>query len=153
MANFRFRAEVALDQRRQEELEALRDWRHAEAQFRVVFGTLTAEESRREAAHSELTRLERQGTDVETLLWHRNWIVRLRSNVDRLQRDLDDRARNARQAQQVWREARRRRLTLERMKARAWQRFQAAQVREETKAMDELARIRYVMSNTWRTDT
>jgi flagellar biosynthesis chaperone FliJ len=42
--------------------------------------------------------------------------------------------------------SRRRRLALERLRDRAWRRYAEAERREENRAMDELARIRFVMA-------
>jgi flagellar export protein FliJ len=153
MARFRFRAEAALDLRKREEKDALVARAHAEARFREVHEALLEEERRRETAQRNLVLLERQGSDVDTLLWHRNWIVRLAANVDRLRRDLEDRAREVKAADGVWRDARKRRMALERMRDLALQRFQKDELRQETKSMDELARIRFVMPDSWRTET
>jgi flagellar export protein FliJ len=152
MATFRFRAEVALDLRRQEEREALAGRARAEARFREAHAAVVAEEQRRETAQSNLVLLERQGSDVDTLLWHRNWIVRLAANVGQLRRDLEVRAREVRAADEVWREARRKRMALERLREHAWRRFQKEELRQELKSMDELARIRYVMPDAWRSE-
>ena len=42
---------------------------------------------------------------------------------------------------------------IERMRDRAWRRFQQEQHRQETKVIDELARLRFVMPDAWRDDT
>jgi flagellar export protein FliJ len=153
MAAFRFRAAAALDLRRDQEKAALEVKARVQARFLDAERALLGEEERRTRAQGDLVSLERRGSDVDTLLWHRNWIVRLAANVDRFRRDLDERAREVQQADELWHAARRRRLALERMKDRAWQRFQAAELRQEMKAMDELARIRHVTADSWRNES
>jgi len=153
MATFRFRAEAALDLRKREERDALIARSQAEARFREVHEALLAEQRRREQAQRDLVHVERQGSDVETVLWHRNWIVRLAVNIDRLRRELEERAREVKKADGVWREARKRRMALERMRDLALQRFRKDELRQEMKSMDELARIRFAMPDSWRTET
>jgi len=153
MAEFRFRAEAALDLRKREEQETLIARSLAEARFREVHEALLAEQRRREQAQKDLVHVERQGSDVDTVLWHRNWIVRLAANIDQLVRDLEARAREVKAADRVWRDARKRRLALERMRELALQRFQKDELRREMKSMDELARIRFAMPDSWRTET
>jgi len=152
MATFRFRAEAALDLRRREEKDALLVRARAEARFREAHATLVAEERRRETAQANLVLIQRQGSEVETILWHRNWIVRLAANVDQFRRELEERAKEVRAADALWREARKRRMALERMRDLAQHRFQKDELRQEMKSMDELARIRYVMPDTWRSE-
>ncbi len=150
MAAFRFRAAVALDLRLKQETDALVERARVQALFLEAKRAVDAEVARRDTARTDLVALERSGAELDTLLWHRNWIVRLTANADGLQRDLYERAKDVRTADEAWHEARRRRLALERMKDRAWQRYQKAELREEMKQMDELARIRYVMPDAWR---
>lgn len=145
MAAFRFRAAVALDLRLKQETDALVERARVQALFLEAKRAVDAEVTRRDDARADLVTLERNGAELDTILWHRNWIVRLAANVDGLQRDVYERAKDVQKADEAWHEARRRRLALERMKDRAWQRFQRAELREEMKQMDELARIRYVM--------
>lgn len=150
MATFRFRAAVALDLRLAQETAALQERARVHTRFLEAKRAADAEQARRDGAQADLVTLERGGAELDTILWHRNWIVRLAANVDGLQRELYERAKDVRAADEAWHEARRRRLALERMKDRAWQRFQKAELREEMKQMDELARIRYVMPDAWR---
>jgi flagellar export protein FliJ len=152
MAAFRFRAGVVLDLRRREEQAALAARAQAEARFREAKDAVAAEEARRQASQRDIAALQRRGADLGTLLWHRNWIDRLAGEVERLRGVLDERARQVQHAAGLWHDARRRRLALERMRDRAWQRFQREELRSEQKAMDELARIRHVMPDVWRSE-
>jgi flagellar export protein FliJ len=144
MATFRFRAEVVLDLRIKQEQAALGLRSQAEARFREAVDTVTATEMRRHDSQQELAALERRGSELGAILWHRNWIDRLRGLVELACRDREDRARELAAADGRWRETRRRRLAIERLRDRAWQRFQKDEQRREQKAMDELARIRYL---------
>jgi flagellar export protein FliJ len=153
MAEFRFRAAAALELRRQQESAAATALARAEGLFheaealaaRAVQARVDAQEARQSA--------ERRGTDIASLEWHRNWIVRLTVTVETVKREVDARAEVVRQAEQGWREARRKRLALERMRERAWRRFQVEQQRQELKVIDELARLRFVMADAWRDET
>jgi flagellar export protein FliJ len=144
MATFRFRAAIVLDLRTKQEQAALALRSQAEARFREAAGTVTATEARRHVSQQELAALERRGSELGAILWHRNWIDRLRGLVELACRDRDDRARELAAADGRWRETRRRRLAIERLRDRAWQRFQKDEQRREQKAMDELARIRHL---------
>lgn len=146
MAAFRFRAAAALDLRREQEQAALEALGRAEARFHEVAVASEAEQARRERARADLVALGQRGSDVDTILWHRNWIHRLTNNVDRLRQEVDECAALTGRARSAWYEARRKRLALERMKDRAWRRHQQMELREEMKALNELARIRFVMS-------
>ena len=144
MATFRFRAAVVLDLRLKHEQAALALRSQAEGRFREAVGTVTATETRRHGSQQELAALERRGSDLGAILWHRNWIDRLRGLVELACRDRDDRARELADADGRWRDARRRRLAIERLRDRAWERFQKDEQRREQKDMDELARIRHL---------
>ena len=153
MAVFRFRAAVALDLRRAAESKALGVRAGAEARFHEAHRALEATQLSREQAQRQLTDVQRVGSDVETILWHRNWIVRLAASVIERRRELEARALDVRAADVAWREARRRRLALERLRERAFRRFLDDERRAEMKAMDELARIRYVMPDIARSES
>jgi flagellar export protein FliJ len=142
MALFRFRAAAALDVRLTEERAALEARTRAEALFTEANDAVVRARDARAQAERDVVALAERGSDLDTLLWHRNWIVRLAATVDRLDRDREARDGDRHAADLAWRDARRRRLALERLRERAWQRFQAGERRQETRVMDELARIR-----------
>ena len=152
MPAFRFRAAAALELRRQQEAEAATAVARAEAAFREAKTRLESADADRRHAQVDATTAERRGTDGYALLWHRNWIVRLGTVVERQMRELEACTLRWREAEQAWREARKRHLALERMRARAWRRYRQAEQQAELKAMDELARLRFVMTDSWRSD-
>ncbi|MEO8483125.1 MAG: flagellar FliJ family protein [Acidobacteriota bacterium] len=153
MPDFRFRAAAALELRRQQETAAATTLARAEALFHEAEALAARGDQARIEAQDAQRSAERRGTDMAALEWHRNWIVRLTLTVATLRREVDARAEVARQAEQGWREARRKRLALERMRERAWRRYQVEQQRQELKALDELARLRFVMPDAWRDES
>jgi flagellar export protein FliJ len=148
MTDFRFRAQVALDLRRRQEDAAATVLARAEAALREVAGQLAAAGVERQSALAGQLDAQRAGIDAGALEWHWNWINRLAATVERLGRDLEVRRLAAGEAERAWREARRRRLALERMRDRALHRHQGAQHRKEVKTIDELARLRFVLPDT-----
>lgn len=153
MADFRFRAAAALELRRQQETAAATALARAEGLFREAQAVLARADEARATAQDAQRTTERRGTDIATLEWHRNWIVRLTLTVETVRREVEARAAVVRQAEQGWREARRKRLALERMRERAWRRYQLEQQRQELKVIDELARLRFVVPDAWRDET
>jgi len=153
MSEFRFRAAAALDLRRRQETEAGTALARAEAELRGAEQDAAQADTSRHAAQQHLLSIERHGSDAATLMWHRNWIVRLSNDLAERRRQVTVLAEAARQAEQRWRQARQRRLALERMQERALRRFTHEQLRQELKVIDELARLRYVMPDAWREET
>jgi flagellar export protein FliJ len=153
MTDFRFRAAAALELRRKQETEAATALARAEAELRASEQLSAQAESARRVAQERLLSVERHGSDVATLIWHRNWIVKLSNDLTERRRQVSLLAEALRQAEQRWRQARQRRLALERMHERALRRFKQEQLRQELKVIDELARLRYVTADTWRDET
>ena len=150
MSEFRFRAAAALDLRRRQETDAATALARAEAELQGARQQAAAADVRRREAQAELSARERGGTDVGTLMWHRNWIVRLSHDLADRQRHVAACGDGVGRAEQRWRQARQRRLALERMQDRALRRFRQEQLKQELKVIDELARLRYVTAETWR---
>jgi flagellar export protein FliJ len=153
MSEFRFRAAAALELRRKQETEAGTALALAEAELRASEQLAAQADHARRSAQQDLVSIERQGSDVETLLWHRNWIIRLSNDLAERHRRVSELADVVRQAEERWRQARQRRLALERMHERALRRFKQDQLRQELKVIDELARLRYVMPDAWRDES
>lgn len=153
MTDFRFRAAAALDLRRKQETAAGTALAAAEAEFRAAEARAAQADADRRAAQAQQLAAERRGSDAVALDWHRNWIVRLSNDLAERRRQVDRLAQAVRDAEARWRKARQRRLALERMRDRAWRRFQQEQHRQELKVIDELARLRYVLPDAWRGDS
>ncbi len=146
MSDFRFRAGAALELRTQQERRAAAGFGRAESALREAqAGEIEARRVHHEASQA-LIALQCRGTDIAALTWHRNWIVRCAETIERQVREVAARARAARDAEQAWHEARRKMRALERMRERAWRRYQEAQGRLELKQLDELARLRHIFS-------
>lgn len=153
MNDFRFRAAAALELRRRQEQQAATALAQAEAELRASERRSAEAGAARRTAQEELQSVERQGSDVMTLLWHRNWIVKLSNDLAERLRQRTLAAEAVQGAEQRWQQARQRRLALDRMHERALRRFKQDQLREEMKVIDELARLRYVIAEAGRDDS
>jgi flagellar export protein FliJ len=149
-ASFQFRAAPALELRRDEERAAAEVMARAEAALRAAQHDLDLATACGERAARDQTAVEKAGIDHATLMWHRNWIGRLRTSGGELARILVQRSTSVDEARRLWMDARQRRLALEKMRERALARFVVEQSRRDVKAMDEVARLRYVTSGMWR---
>jgi flagellar export protein FliJ len=147
MADFRFRAQAALDLRRKQEDEASAALGQAEAACRLAEARRDQAEADRRTAQEQLATAERCGSDISTLLWHQNWIARLAAEVETAKVDVEARSADARVAEQAWRQARQKRLALERLRERAVRRHQHELQRQELKVIDELARLRFILAD------
>lgn len=145
MAVFRFRAGAALELRRKQESDAAAALATAEAALRTAEARVEQAEANRRTAQHDLSQVERRGSDIATLGWHRNWVVRLAEVVESERSDLGRAAASVREAEAAWREARRKRLALDRLRERAWRRYQDEERRQEMKVIDELARLRFLL--------
>jgi flagellar export protein FliJ len=143
MSTFRFRAAVVLELRSRQERDAAAVLSRAEMSL-VQARTRVSEaiRVRQDAQTVELDR-QRQGATSSEIEWHRNWITRLASTVEERRAEFELRQSEVRTAEQAWRGARQRLLTIERMRERAWAKFQRAEQREEMKVIDELVSLRY----------
>jgi flagellar export protein FliJ len=143
--DFKFRAAAALDLRSQQERAAAAVSARAEADLRAACGLRDAAEMKRTKAREALGDEQARGTDIDTLLWHRNWISSLTAAVAQRSTEVDRRAAVTHTAALAWREARRKRLALERLRELAWRRYQQSEASAERKTIDELARLRFVL--------
>jgi flagellar export protein FliJ len=145
MAAFRFRAAAALDLRQKEEQAAGAAMAREQARLAELRATRDHADAARRDAQARAAADARRGTDGASLVWHRNWIVNLSTTVDRLADDCGRQTAVLETAERAWQEARRRRLALERMRDRAWRRYQDVERRRELKEIDELARVRHAV--------
>lgn len=144
MRPFRFRAEVALDLRRKQEQDA-----------RVALAALERAQQDADAcaaramsvvgdAQRSMTDAQREGATGWQIDWHRSWIVKCRVDADAHRaRAADAAAAVARQAVVV-RDAHRKRRTLERLRDRAWRKYQVDAGREDLRDMNNLAGMRHL---------
>jgi len=145
MPEFRFRAQAALDLRQRQEDDAASVLARAEAEFARIAASRSAAEAERQAAQGGRLAGQRAGIGAGALEWHWNWINGLAATVARLGTELDTQRQAVDAADRHWREARRRRLALERLRDRAARRHQATEQRAERHTIDELARLRFVL--------
>ena len=143
MRPFKFRAAAALDIRRKAEDAAALELARKDASFRQIEAALESAQRARETALADQHAQSQQGIDIATLFWHRNWIVRLQATVVDLRADTNTAQQAVLVARQAWQLAKRRRLSLERLRDRAQARHRADEQREELKVIDELARVRF----------
>ena len=144
MARFIFRAAAALDLRRRQDEEAQRALAAAEARRRAAAQRLEAARAALSRTLAEAAVAEGVAGNVTARVWHRNWIVALRLQVDRCAHTVSQHDYEVRQAALEAREAHRRREALERLQDRAWRAWQDAERRAEQKAIDELAGTRFL---------
>ncbi len=150
MRPFRFRADAALALRRTEEDRAAATLMRVEAQFHEAQEASAAMERSRAQAQADGLAQSRLGMDIAALSWHRNWITRLQAAVDDLRATERTHQAAVDKAEAAWRLAKRRRLALDRLRERALARHRAEELREEHKAIDELARLRFTMADAAR---
>lgn len=147
MGPFRFRAAAALEVRSREERAAEAALVHVEAEFSAADRVWTVARELIGTAVAELERVARTGTDVQTIFWHRNWIIRLTATADERREHRGRCGLAARVAREAWQAAKRRRMILERLRDRAFARHRLALHRQELKYLDELARVRFTTSS------
>jgi len=143
MRPFKFRAAAALDMRRKAEDAAALELARKDASFRQIESALQSAEHARASALADQHAQSQRGIDIATLFWHRNWIVRLQATVVDLRAESHTAQQAVLIARQAWQLAKRRRLSLERLRDRAQARHRADEQREELKVIDELARVRF----------
>jgi len=81
-------------------------------------------------------------------MWHRNWMVGRQPQVGRGRPEVEARRSEVNDARRLAMDARRKRKTLERLKQKAFVSWQEAERREEQKAIDDLATVRFVQART-----
>jgi flagellar FliJ protein len=145
MATFRFRPQVALDLRRREEEAAQR----VVSEARVVSDRAAAAFADAQAAFDAGTvraaAVEAAGGSVTDSVWHRNWIRSLRRELVRCEAHAEDRRVQLETAEQALVVARERVKALERLKERAFEAHQQRERRDEQRAMDDLATLRFAL--------
>jgi flagellar export protein FliJ len=145
MAVFRFRPQPALDLRRRQEdaaqlvVSEARVISDRAAQVFASAQTAFDTGSARAAAHDAM------GGSITDVIWHRNWIKSLRRELVRCEANAEDRRVQLETAEQALVVARERVKALERLKERAIAAHQERERREEQRAMDDLATLRFAI--------
>ncbi len=145
MARFTFRAQVALDLRRRQLDDALRELADAErvrdvARARVEQATVALAHARIEG-----TARARQSGTITDWHWYRIWIVRLEHERQAEMAILAAREASVDKARaSVWR-ARQKHEALDALRVKARQAFDRTEAERERKLIDELATRRYVI--------
>jgi flagellar export protein FliJ len=143
MATFRFRAAAALEARAKQEQAASLVFSQCEALLRGGEARHAEAEQVRQRAVDDDAAAARAGMNAVARDWHRNWITTTSAVVGHLHTEVERLGADAARAKRAWQDARRRRLVLERLRDRAWRRFQVAEHRRDMKTMDELAQVRF----------
>lgn len=148
MARFVFRAEAALNLRRQQEEIAIRVRGEAAA---------AVERAERHLADSENTLAERLRAaasihDPGQREWYRNWIAKQRYDITRAKAMVKDRRTALSAATTKMNTARRDVRTLERLRERLFADWQLAERRAEQKELDWLGTMRHVTAVRQRED-
>ena len=145
MAAFIFRPQPALDLRRREADAA----QLAVAEARVISDRaahLFADaQGAFEAGSARAAALDAAGGSITDVIWHRNWIRSLRRELVRTEANAEDRRVQLEAAEQALVAARERVKALERLKERAIAAHQEHERREEQRAMNDLATLRFAI--------
>jgi flagellar export protein FliJ len=150
VAQFRFRAQVALDLRRKLEEAARRALADAEREVLNAYGALSDTETRLDEARVRARDDERETVDPARCVWHRNWIFRVQQDVAGCRRVLADRQETARIATAHAQQARRRLRSLEKLRDRALHAWEQDARRQEQRQLDELGTVRYAQQRSGR---
>jgi flagellar FliJ protein len=145
MPTFIFRPQPALDMRRREE---------ERAQLAVTEARMISERAAQayanaqaafEAGTARAAALDAAGGSITDVIWHRNWISSLRRELVRTEANAEDRRVQLEAAEQALVTARERVKVLERLKERAIEAHQERERRDEQRAMDDLATLRFAL--------
>lgn len=143
MRPFRFRAEIVLALRRREEEAATTALaRHRALADRAWALVQTAREALAEAGRA-MERDVMAGATHQTLLWHRNWIARLRRDVQSTHEAATEADHATAVAAAALNRAMQRRRVLERLRERALRAHAVALDRAELQEMNHLATVRF----------
>jgi len=144
MANFRFRAQAALELRQKQDEDAQRALGDARRATAAAEEIVEREVRALSEAHARACEDEAQASDITRAIWHRNWMRRQQAVIASARALVDARRADQRAAAERAMETRRRLRSLERLRDRMWKAFQTAERRAEQKAFDVLGGLRYV---------
>jgi flagellar export protein FliJ len=145
MATFRFRPQVALDLRRREEDAAQLVVAQARIESDRAAQAYAAAEAALAAGMARTAAADLAGGTVTDTIWHRNWIRALRRELVRAEAQAEDRRVQLETAEQALVVARMRVKALEQLRERAWTAHLERERRDEQRAMDDLATLRFAL--------
>ncbi|MGE3276348.1 MAG: flagellar FliJ family protein [Vicinamibacterales bacterium] len=143
MPPFRFRAQAALDLRRQREEAADRALAVAQAAVRAAEAEVAAAREALEGAYRDGAAGVAAATAAHELAWYRNWITRRQQALAAKRRAEQERRAEAHRAQEAAMQARRDRMALDKLRDRAWRAHQLAERRAEQKELDLLGALKH----------
>ncbi len=133
-----------MDLRRKRDEEAQRALAAAVRATHQAEGALQAEDRLLSETLARAGAEETRAADLAGAVWCRTWMRRQRQVIEAARRNVEERRRAERVAAQQAMEARRKLRSLERLRERLWQAFQAAERRAEQKELDALGGLRFV---------
>ena len=145
MATFIFRPQPALDMRRRDEERAQLVVAEARVISERAAQAHTDAQAAFEAGTARAAALDAAGGSITDVIWHRNWIRSLRRELVRTEANAEDRRVQLETAEQALVTARERVKVLERLKERAIEAHQERERRDEQRAMDDLATLRFAL--------
>jgi len=145
MAAFHFRPQVALDLRKREEDAAQRVVSEARAISDRAAQVHADAQAAFDVGFTRAAAADATSGSVTDAIWHRNWIRSLRRELVRAEAHAEDRRVQLEVAEQALVVARERVRALERLKERALAAHRERERREEQKAMDDLATLRFAI--------
>ena len=145
MAAFIFRPQPALDLRRREMDAAQLTVAEARAISDRAAQSFADAQAAFDAGSARAAALDATGGTITDVIWHRNWIRSLRRELVRTEANAEDRRVQLEAAEQALVAARERVKALERLKERAVAAHQERERREEQRAMNDLATLRFAI--------
>ena len=145
MATFVFRPQPALDLRKRQEEAAHLVVAEARAVSDRAAQLFADAQAAFDAGSARAAALDAAGGSITDVIWHRNWIRALRRELVRTEAHAEDRRVQLEAAEQALVVARERVKALERLKERAVAAHQERERREEQRAMNDLATLRFAI--------
>ena len=145
MATFRFRPQAALDLRKREEDAAQLVVAQARVESDRAAQAYAAAEAALDAGMARTAAVDLAGGSVTDTIWHRNWIRSLRRELVRAEAQAEDRRVQLEAAEQALVVARGRVKALGQLRERAWTAHLERERRDEQRAMDDLATLRFAL--------
>ena len=144
MKAFVFRAETVLRLRRRADEQAQQALAFAEQRVRQAEGALLAAEQSVRDQCERSAQVDRESQTLDLAIWYRNWIQKLRHDVEWKRRLLRERRIEADDARVRAQDAHRKLRAIEKLKERLWSAHGVRERSEEQQALDELGSQQYV---------